>query len=157
MLAEMFQEMSLKVILDRSVFSSDFVPLGEIDDSYNTSSTFYLLLPVIMKNYSDNKTVDWGTVRRCLASPIFGNSADPFKGLHPMSNTLELRNGTFKISDVMNSFVYTPHNKKYFFIHDINHGKSAYSYKNGKDATYEAYYKKRQVIEVHILLACSDI
>lgn len=146
MLAEKFQEMCLKVILDKSQLYSDFVSLGEMKKSNDASSTFYLLLPVKMQSYSDDKDVDWETMERCLASPIFGNSVDSLDGLCPIIDTLELRNGTFKISDVMNSLVFTPHNKKYSFVHGINHEKNAYRFKNKSYATYEAYYKERQVI-----------
>lgn len=152
MLAEKFQEMSLKVFLDRSMFSSEFVSLGERAESHTTSSTFYLLLPIKILNFGDSMIVDWDTVRRCLASPVFGNSADPFQGLHSTSDTLKLRNGTFTTRDIMNSLVFTPHSKKYFFIHDINHEKNVYSLKSEKHSTYEAYYKKRQVFVLQRLL-----
>lgn len=143
-LAEKFHEMSLKVILERSVFSSDFVSLGERSDSHDTALTFYLFLPVIVRSDGDDKAVDWETVQRCLSSPVFGNSTNS-EDLQPTSDRMKLRNGTFKVSDIMNSFVFTPHNRKYFFVQGINHEKNAYTYKSEKYPTYDAHYKERQV------------
>ncbi|ONK59574.1 uncharacterized protein A4U43_C08F7860 [Asparagus officinalis] len=145
MLAEKFQEIALKIILERSLFFSDIVLLGDINEPHTTSSTFYLLLPVKMQDYSDDKLVDWETVGRCINSPAFGYSIDSLDCLDPVNDTLELHNGTFKKSDIMNSLVFTPHNKKFFFIDDINQEKNVNSHKNDKYATYEAYYKERGV------------
>ncbi|KAL9326120.1 hypothetical protein ACSQ67_006765 [Phaseolus vulgaris] len=69
-MAENFQEMFLKISLDRFEFVSEIVNLGTAAESHTSSSTFYLLLPVIFQEYNAMK-VDWKTVKRCLWSPIF--------------------------------------------------------------------------------------
>ncbi|KAK8962374.1 hypothetical protein KSP40_PGU009157 [Platanthera guangdongensis] len=68
-LAVNFQEMFLKIILDRSEYFDDTIVLGKNDISL--SSTFYILLPVMEQRYGENRTIDWTTVKRCLSSPAF--------------------------------------------------------------------------------------
>ncbi|XP_077222093.1 endoribonuclease Dicer homolog 4-like [Tasmannia lanceolata] len=57
--AQNFQEMFLKIILDRSEFVSNFVPLGKKASSHLGSSTFYLLLPIWKHEHEDKMIVDW--------------------------------------------------------------------------------------------------
>ncbi|KAL5078183.1 hypothetical protein RYX36_017167, partial [Vicia faba] len=59
-MAENFQEMFLKVILDRLEFVSKFVELSV--ESHTRTSTFYFLLPVILKEYAMN--IDWKTAEQ---------------------------------------------------------------------------------------------
>ena len=69
-LAEKFQEMFLKIIFDREEFVSEFVSLRTNDFSKLSSSTFYLLLPVIFHDYENTLSIDWKIIRKCLSSPV---------------------------------------------------------------------------------------
>ncbi|XP_010932228.2 endoribonuclease Dicer homolog 4 isoform X2 [Elaeis guineensis] len=149
-LAENFQEMFLKVILDRSDLSSEFVPLGKYDASQHSSSIFYLLLPVKQQRYGENLTVDWTTIRRCLSSPVFGPITNLCeKDPHPMNDTLELLNGPINKCDVLNSLVFTPHNNLFFFVDGILHETNASSqYRGTRAMSYAEYYQNRFGIEL---------
>jgi len=139
MFAQNFQEMYLKIILDRSEFIPEFVPLGRNDISKSSSSTFYLLLPVVLHDNESIITVDWEIVRRCLSSPVFRASEDDMVKEHfPLDDEhLQLINGYRSISDVENSLVYAPHRKEFFFITNIVHGKNGYSpYKESETSSY---------------------
>ncbi|KAB5552816.1 hypothetical protein DKX38_010127 [Salix brachista] len=113
--AKTFQEMFLKAILDRSEFVHEYVPLGKNALS-KSCPTFYLLLPVIFHVSERRVTVDWKIIRRCLFSPIFKN---PANAVLPSDDFLHLANGRCSIRDVENSLVYTPHQKKFYFIDSI--------------------------------------
>ncbi|KAJ6406905.1 hypothetical protein OIU84_010423 [Salix udensis] len=117
--AKNFQEMFLKAILDRSEFVHEYVPLGKNALS-KSCPTFYLLLPVIFHVSERRVTVDWKIIRRCLFSPIFKNPANAVDmGILPSDDFLHLANGRCSIRDVENSLVYTPHQKKFYFIDSI--------------------------------------
>nr|WOD55120.1 DICER-like protein 4 [Abelmoschus esculentus] len=107
-----FQEMFFKVILDRSKLLSEFVPLGNVDFPSSSSSTFYLLLPVILSNCENKVTVDWGIVQRCLSSPLFKTPVEAAKsGSFSSDVCLQLANGCRSIRDVENSLVSDVHLK----------------------------------------------
>lgn len=148
LLAQNFQEMFLKVILDRSEFSHDHVALGESAASYQHSPTFYLLLPVRLEKSERNMNVDWATVRRCLSSPVFRPPAVSCeRDLREVCNTLELLNGRFSENDIVNSLVFTPHNKSFYFVDGILCGTNAYD--KCKDATtYSEHYMDRFGIQL---------
>lgn len=137
-LAQNFQEMYLKIILDRTEFIPQFVPLGKNAICKSSSSTFYLLLPVILHDNESTITVDWEIVMRCLSSPVFRTSGDAMVKEHfPLDVDLQLINGCRSISDVENSLVYAPHRKEFFFISNIVHGKNGYSpYKESETSSY---------------------
>lgn len=119
--------MFLKVILDRSDFFGDFVALGKNAASSQHSSTFYLLLPVKQNKCDSTMNINWEIVRRCLSSPIFKHPiASCERDPHPISNSLELRNCRFSESDVLNSLVFTPHNKFFYFVDGILHETNAH-------------------------------
>ncbi|KAM3337085.1 dicer-like protein 4 isoform X1 [Capsicum galapagoense] len=146
-LAEKFQRMFLKIILDRSEFISEFVSL-EKRDYVDSASKFYLLLPVNL--FGRNKiSVDWELVRRCLSSPIFRNSVCAGNnGLSKFDEQLQLANGSKSIHDVVNSLVYVPCKDAFFFISDVVKDKNAYSiYKDSKNHV-EHYC---DIFSVHIL------
>ncbi|CAI9783088.1 unnamed protein product [Fraxinus pennsylvanica] len=138
-LAEKFQRMFLKVILDRSEFIPEYVPLENHDIYQPSSSTFYLMLPIIQHEY--NKiSVDWSTVKRCLSSPIFrypGNSGKD--EICQLNDYLHLANGQKSKNDVMNSLVYVPRSNKFFFISDIVPKKDGYSSYNESKNHMEHY------------------
>ncbi|XP_022729085.1 dicer-like protein 4 isoform X2 [Durio zibethinus] len=128
MQAQHFQEMFLKVILDRSKLLSEFVPLGNNEFLASSSSTFYLLLPVILHNSENKVTVDWRIVQRCLSSPLFKTPAEAVKNENFRSDAcLQLANGCKSIRDVENSLVYAPHKKAFYFIANIVGEKNGYS------------------------------
>uniref|UniRef100_A0A5B7C289 Putative dicer-like protein 4 isoform X2 n=1 Tax=Davidia involucrata TaxID=16924 RepID=A0A5B7C289_DAVIN len=137
--AQKFQEMCLKVILDRTKLIPEFVSLEKNDFTNSSSSTFYLLLPVIPHEYERTMTVDWKLVRRCLSSPIFGNSGDAGDNLIPHSNKhLQLANGPKSLNDVLHSLVYAPCKDTFFFISDVlpeKNGRSPF-----KDSTHIEHY-----------------
>ncbi|CAN1318513.1 Dicer-like protein 4 [Linum perenne] len=127
MQAHNFQEMFLKVILDRSELASGFVPLGK--NAFSKSSpTFYLLLPVILKGSENKVMIDWDIIRTCLSSPMFRSPDDLILEEDPIPNShLHLANGLKKITDVENSLVYVPYKKKLYFITNLIPGKNGFS------------------------------
>lgn len=146
-LAEKFQRMFLKIILDRSEFISEFVSL-EKKDFVDSASKFYLLLPVNL--FGHNKiSVDWELVRRCLSSPIFGTSVCTSNNkMSKFEEQLQLANGSKSVHDVANSLVYVPCKDAFFFISDVVKDKNAYSiYKDSKNHV-EHYY---DISSVHLL------
>ena len=139
-LAQKFQEMFLKVILDRSEFFSDVVLLGNNLKSH-CSLTFYLLLPV--KQCADGKSVvvDWHTIRCCLSSPAFGCQVNSDrKDYVPTYDTLELLNGPFKKVHILHSLIFTPHNEQFFFIDGIVDDINANSRRKGQKGTSNAQH-----------------
>lgn len=139
-MAQQFQEMFLKIILDRSEFVSEFVPLGKNDDlQSSTSSSFYLLLPVIfLDNENTIMTVDWKTVRRCLSSPIFRQPEETVNLELCLTHVnLQLADGYRSAREVENSLVYAPHKKLFYFVTNVVHGKNGLSpYKDSGNLTY---------------------
>ncbi|OEL23902.1 Endoribonuclease Dicer-like protein 4, partial [Dichanthelium oligosanthes] len=144
-LAHNFQEMFLKVLLDRSEFTSPYVMLG--NDAEQMDSTFYLLLPIKQKFYGDKFMIDWPAVKRCLSSPVF---QDPMGlSLHDSylpNESLKLLDGTYSKADVIGSLVFTPHNDLFFFVDAILDEINGRSEFNG--ATYAEYFKERFNIEL---------
>ncbi|KAK5830167.1 dicer-like protein 4 isoform X1 [Gossypium arboreum] len=127
MQAQHFQEMFFKVILDRSELLSEFVTLGNVFLS-SSSSTFYLLLPVILSNCENKVTVDWGIVQRCLSSPLFKPPVAAAKIENfPSDVCLHLVNGCRSIRDIENSLVYATHKRAFYFITSIVGEKNGYS------------------------------
>ncbi|XP_010323151.2 dicer-like protein 4 isoform X1 [Solanum lycopersicum] len=145
-LAEKFQRMFFKIILDRSEFISEFVSL-EKKDFVDSGSKFYLLLPVNLFGH-DKISVDWELVRRCLSSPIFGTSVCTSNNMSKFEEQLQLANGSKSVHDVVNSLVYVPCKDAFFFISDVVKDKNAYSmYKDSKNHV-EHYY---DTFSVHLL------
>ncbi|URE34706.1 hypothetical protein MUK42_13295 [Musa troglodytarum] len=145
MLAQNFQEMFLKIILDRSEFYSDLVPLGKCNASQDCSSKSYLLLPVIEQLYEGQKMIDWTTVRHCLTSPAFIDVSATFENAPCCtSDKLQLLNGSVNKADVVNSLVFTPHNNLFFFVDGILYETNANScYKGTECESYAEYYRDR--------------
>ncbi|KAK6942250.1 hypothetical protein RJ641_027627 [Dillenia turbinata] len=141
LLAENFQEVCLKIVLDRSEFDSEFVSLGKHISSKLSSSTFYLLLPVVLHGNSCIDRVDWETIKRCLSSPIFETATDAKdqRFLSPGDHLL-LGNGSTPKSDIVNSLVYVPYKKSFFFISEILADKNGYSPCNGTSTNHVAYF-----------------
>ncbi|KAL1189126.1 Dicer-like protein 4 [Cardamine amara subsp. amara] len=126
-LAELFQEVALKVLFERRELTPEFVPLGLQDSSRTSQSTFYLLLPICLHDESVI-SVDWVTIRSCLSSPIFKTPSVLAEDIVPPTGShLKLANGCWNIDDVKNSLVFTTHNKKFYFVADICHGRNGFS------------------------------
>ena len=145
MLAQNFQEMYLKVILDRLKFVPESVSLGKSNTSESSSLTFYLLLPVLLHDSDKKITVDWKIIRRCLSSPIFRTPEDAVeKENFPLGDNLLLANGCRSISEVKDSLVYAEHKKKqgFFFITGIVDGKNGYSPHSETSSYAEHLYDK---------------
>ncbi|KAG6676656.1 hypothetical protein I3842_15G163400 [Carya illinoinensis] len=126
-LAKNFQEMYLKVILDRSEFIPESVSVGKNDISKSSFLTFYLLLPVILHDNESKIAVDWKIISRCLSSPLFRTPEDAMVEKYPLGVYLQLANGCRSRSDVENSLVYAPHKNEFYFITNIIHGMNGYS------------------------------
>ncbi|KAK7329981.1 hypothetical protein VNO77_24164 [Canavalia gladiata] len=127
-MAENFQEMFLKIILDRLEFVSEFVDLGKGAKSHTSTSTSYLLLPVILQEYENVMKVDWKTVKRCLGSPIFRHPIYFMdKKVFPLDTHLQLANGYKSVRDVENSLVYAQHKQLFYFVTNIAHQKNGFS------------------------------
>ncbi|KAK1378826.1 Dicer-like protein 4 [Heracleum sosnowskyi] len=141
-LAEKFQEMFLKVILDRSEFISEFVPLGRIDFDMLAPRTYYLMLPVIWREYEEAMTVDWKLVRRCLSSPIFRmQEVAEGNGLPQPNKQLHLANGPESVHDVLSSLIYVPRKKLFYFVSDVVLEKNAYSVYKASRSHVQHYYE----------------
>ncbi|XP_010495321.1 PREDICTED: dicer-like protein 4 [Camelina sativa] len=145
-LAELFQEVALKVLFERQELIPEFVPL-ELQYSPRTSkSTFYLLLPISLHDAESVISVDWVTIRSCLASPIFKTPSVLVEDIVPPTGShLKLANGCWNIDDVKNSLVFTTHNKQFYFVADICHGRNGFSpikkssTKSHMESTYDLY------------------
>ncbi|KOM32927.1 hypothetical protein LR48_Vigan01g248300 [Vigna angularis] len=127
-MAEKFQEMFLKIILDRLEFVAETVDLGLTAEAETSSSTFYLLLPVVLQEYGNAMKVDWKTVKRCLWSPIFRHPQYTMdKRKIPFDIHLQLANGYKSVRDVENSLVYAPHKRTFYFVTNIDYEKTGFS------------------------------
>ncbi|XP_061375757.1 dicer-like protein 4 isoform X1 [Gastrolobium bilobum] len=148
-MAEKFQEMFLKVILDRSEFVSEFVDLGKGAESRTSTSTFYLLLPVIFQEYENSMTVDWKTVRRCLGSAIFRHPADMVdKKVFPLDIHLQLANGYRSVRDVENSLVYATHKKLFYFVTNIDQKNGLSPNKDSGTSSYMDHFIEKFSIQL---------
>lgn len=138
-LAERFQEMWLKAIVDKSDFASDFVPLGK-DDVSNSVSTFYLMLPVTVNDHQGSISVDWKLITKCLSSPIF-KSPEHIKSDQPicLNDSLYLENGPTRIDDIVNSLAYVPCKDTFFFVSDVIRDKDSYNLFK-EDTSYVDHY-----------------
>ncbi|KAM0886804.1 hypothetical protein ACQ4PT_029462 [Festuca glaucescens] len=140
-LARNFQEMFLKILLDRSEFTVSHVMLGN-DETLQINSSFYLLLPIKQELYGDIFMIDWPTIERCLLSPIFKNPTGvSMNGAYLPDESLRLLDNIYNKTDVVGSLIFAPHNKTFFVIDDILDELNARSEYNG--ATYEEHYKER--------------
>ncbi|KAF8031365.1 hypothetical protein BT93_D0530 [Corymbia citriodora subsp. variegata] len=143
--AQKFQEMFLKVILDRTDLQPEFVPLGQYNDVDSGSSTYYLLLPVILQGSDGGVRVDWNTIRRCLSSPLFRNPTDTTAKTDFFSRRqfLKLANGRKLKSEVKNSLVYAPYKKLFYFITNIISEKNGGSpYKDSEPLTHAEHINR---------------
>ncbi|KAK1323005.1 hypothetical protein QJS10_CPA02g01233 [Acorus calamus] len=139
--ARNFQEMCLKIIFDRTEIFSNCVPLGSKDLFQLSSSTFYLLLPIMQ--HENRETVDWMTMSTCLSSPVFQDPNASVSRSRPHGcNTLKLMSGDRDISDILGGLVYTPHNRLLFFVDDILHGTNAKS-QMSSTLTYADHYQEK--------------
>lgn len=126
-LAELFQEVALKVLFERRELIPESVPLGLQDSSRTSKSTFYLLLPICLHDAKSVISVDWVTIRSCLSSPIFKTPSVLVEDIVPPTGShLKLANGCWNIDDVKNSLVFTTHNKQFYFVADICHGRNGF-------------------------------
>ena len=140
-LARNFQEMFLKILLDRSEFTVSHVMLGN-DETLQINSSFYLLLPIKQELYGDIFMIDWPTVERCLSSPIFKKPTGvSVNGSYLPDGSIRLLDNIYSKTDVVGSLIFSPHNKTFFVIDDILDELNARSEYNG--ATYEEHYKER--------------
>lgn len=143
LLAQNFQEMFLKVILDRKEFVSEFVSLGKYDFSRMSTSTFYLFLPVTLGENDKIASIDWRTIKKCLSSPLFRAPGDVMDG-KILSSGIRLASGYISISDVEDSLVYAPYKRTFYFITNVCRGRNAYSqYKESVALSYVDHLSKK--------------
>uniref|UniRef100_A0A0D9W711 Dicer-like protein 4 n=1 Tax=Leersia perrieri TaxID=77586 RepID=A0A0D9W711_9ORYZ len=148
MLAHKFQETFLKILLDRSEFTSSHVVLSN-DVTLEINSSFYLLLPIKQKCYGDRFMIDWPAVERCLSSPIFKAPIDvSVHASYSPNESLRLLDGICSKADVVGSVVYSPHNKIFFFVDSILDEINARSKCKGATYTYVEHFKERFRIEI---------
>ncbi|KAA8522907.1 hypothetical protein F0562_009330 [Nyssa sinensis] len=142
--AQKFQQMCLKVILDRTEFIPEFVSLEKNDLTKSGSPTFYLLLPVILHECENTvSVVDWKLVRRCLSSPVFRTPEYAGDNIIPhLDNHLQLANGPRSIDNVVNSLVYAPCKDTFFFISDVLPEKNGHSLVEDSTNHIEHYINK---------------
>ncbi|CAE6112025.1 unnamed protein product [Arabidopsis arenosa] len=127
-LAELFQEVALKVLFERGELIPEFVPLELQNSSRTSKSTFYLLLPISLHDAESVISVDWATIRSCLSSPIFKTPSVLVEDIVPPTGShLKLANGCWNIDDVKNSLVFMTHNKQFYFVADICYGRNGFS------------------------------
>lgn len=134
LLAQKFQEMFLKIILERSEFVANFVPLGTNIVCESRSSTFYLLLPVIPKDHLGMMTIDWKVIKKCLSSPVFSASPEVADCQNTPNGTLKLVDGPASVNDVLNSLVYAAHKKSFFFVSELLIKRNAYNTHNASSS-----------------------
>ncbi|KNA22477.1 hypothetical protein SOVF_033880 isoform A [Spinacia oleracea] len=142
LLAQSFQEMCLKIILDRSEFMCGHVPLKKNNVCESSSSIFYLLLPVIPQKYGGSISVDWMVIRRCLSSPIFAPLDHLVDTCISLDSYLHLADGPVSVNDILNSLVYVAHKKSFFFVSQIIPDKSGYSFHNSSTSHIEHLSEK---------------
>ncbi|KAL9263922.1 Dicer-like protein [Drosera capensis] len=126
-LAQNFQEMFLKLVLNRTDFTASVVTLGKDRMCRLKSGTVYLLLPVIWNQYKSMMVVDWKVIRRCLSSSIFSSSTDVVGRQFHHDEQLQLVDGPCRTNDIVNSLVYVAHKSSFFFITQVLPGKNGYS------------------------------
>ncbi|PIA45697.1 hypothetical protein AQUCO_01600137v1 [Aquilegia coerulea] len=144
--AKMFQELYLKIILDRKEFFADFVPLGKKDLIQPKPSTSYLLLPVRQNKHEPKLAVDWELIKRCLSSPVFGAQKI---ALDSGGKPIILADGPANTSDVVNSLIFTPHNKLFFFVDGILSGIDASSpFTDNSSANYVDHYAQKFSVNI---------
>lgn len=149
-LAEKFQEMFLKVILDRMEFVPEYVPLGKNEYSESSSSTFYLLLPVNFHHHENTLSIDWKTIRKCLSSPLFTIQENTVEKKFLVSkDTLQLADGCRRIRDIENSLVYAPHKKGFYFIANVVNEKNGHSqYEESRTLSYMEHLNEKFGIQL---------
>ncbi|KAH9603173.1 hypothetical protein KSS87_008418 [Heliosperma pusillum] len=130
LLAQNFQEVCLKVVLDRTDLICDHVPLRGFEVSELHASKFYLLLPVIWQEIENRSPVDWITIRRCLSSPIFTPTAHLAESRISSEDHLYLADGPASVNVILNSLVYVGHKKSFFFVSQILADRNGYSLHN---------------------------
>lgn len=145
--AQNFQEMFLKIIIDREDFFSDFVKLGMNDSCQAKPSTAYLLLPVRRNENENRLSVDWKLIRKCLSSPVFGTGDNvlnvPDSCSVPAGNCFVLADGPVSKSDIVNSLVFTPHNKLFFFVDGILGIDANSPFSDESCLSYVAHYAQK--------------
>ncbi|KMT03583.1 hypothetical protein BVRB_8g192580 [Beta vulgaris subsp. vulgaris] len=137
LLALNFQEMCLKIILDRSEFMCGHVPLKNNKVSESNSSIFYLVLPVIPQECGKSISVDWMVIRRCLSSPIFAPHGHLVGTRITLDSCLQLADGPASVNDILNSLIYVSYKKSFFFVSQILPDKNGFSLHNSSRSHIE--------------------
>lgn len=144
-----FQEIFLRILLDRQDFRTDYVELGTEDVNLGLSSTSYLLLPVQSCDSKQELCIDWKIIKDCLSSPVFSHESKGLSAADDSGNQLEERdfwrfdNGWVHIDNIRNTLVVTSHNDTFYCIVDILHEINANSYAETMNCSYADYYKKK--------------
>ncbi|EPS69439.1 hypothetical protein M569_05327, partial [Genlisea aurea] len=137
--AEVFQKISLGVILNRNAFIPDHVSLESSDACEPKTSTFYLLLPVI-EHENGTVSVDWKCLKKFMSSPILELPGSHVEEISNPKSHLHLRNGCKSEEDVIGSLGYVPEKDAFFFISDVLHEKNGYGLCDDDSKSYVEYY-----------------
>nr|AIE15767.1 Dicer-like protein 4b [Salvia miltiorrhiza] len=138
-LAETFQKLFLKVLVDRHEFRAEYVSLEDNSVCKSNLSTFYLLLPVVEHDH-DRFSVDWTLISRCLSSLIFKHtSSDVEDDICQVTGYLHLANGCTSFNSTLNSLVYLPCKDTFFFVSDILTERNAHDSYNDSSSHVEHY------------------
>ncbi|XP_042002405.1 dicer-like protein 4 isoform X1 [Salvia splendens] len=142
-LAETFQKLFLKVLVDRHEFKEKYVSLEDNNAPESDLTTFYLLLPVVEHEH-DRFSVDWTLINRCLSSMIFKHMGSDVKdNVCEVSGYLHLASGSTSFNATLSSLVYLPCKDTFFFVSDILTERNAYdSYSDSENHVehYSALY-----------------
>ncbi|XP_047941505.1 dicer-like protein 4 isoform X2 [Salvia hispanica] len=142
-LAETFQKLFLKVLVDRHEFKEKYVSLEDNNVPESNLTTFYLLLPVV-EHENERFSVDWTLISRCLSSLIFKHVGSDVKdNVCEVSGYLHLASGSTSFNATLSSLVYLPCKDTFFFVSDILTEKNAYdSYSDSENHVehYSALY-----------------
>ncbi|XP_057537099.1 dicer-like protein 4 isoform X3 [Amaranthus tricolor] len=130
LLAMNFQEICLKIILDRSEFVCDHVPLKTNKVRAFDSSIYYLLLPIVPQEHDSSIYVDWMVIKRCLSSPIFTSVGRLVDTQIALDSHLQLADGPISTNDILNSLIYVAHKNSFFFVSRILPDKNGYNLYN---------------------------
>ncbi|KAH9296951.1 hypothetical protein KI387_028633, partial [Taxus chinensis] len=144
-----FQEVYLRIMLDRPDFLEDYVALGREDRNWGSSSTTYLLLPVQSCDAEKDISIEWKIIKEILSSPIFSHTsqklAEEFCNEHLIKRRdyLRLANGWAPVETLQNTLVLTTHNNTFYCIVDVLPQINSNSkFRECTEYNYSEYFQK---------------
>ncbi|GLJ43003.1 hypothetical protein SUGI_0892520 [Cryptomeria japonica] len=148
-----FQEIYLRIILDRADFENDYVEVGREDRNQGNPSTSYLLLPVQSCDAKKDITIEWKIIKDILSSPVFSLTSQKMPEnfgeghLLEMRDYLRLANGWVPMQTLKNSLVLTTHDNTFYCIVDILHQMNSNSkFGISSEYNYAEYFQKKHKV-----------